>query len=193
MRRISETLDRLKKARARRGLVGTGKQAIILITRRFFFNETIIYKFDEASPRPKFNGSLLIQPWRSWAEIPNEIQSALTDWEGSLFPDQVTRALEIGGTFWTGIHNDRVLAYQWSRKGNERGNWYVDLKDDDFVLFSIVTHPDARGQGVAPHMMRHIIEEQIKPGYYAYIDCKEWNKASQNSIMKTGFREISRK
>lgn len=89
------------------------------------------------------------------------------------------------------LGNDgRALSYLLTRQGATLSRWFIDLSDDDVVIYSIVTHPSARGQRLAPRLTASVAARLKAEGRRVLLDCKTWNVSAHNAFAVAGFRPI---
>jgi len=103
------------------------------------------------------------------------------------------RELEENSTLWIAFCENHVTATVFTRKGKYFRRWFLDLNDDDVVVFRLRTHPDYRGRGLAPSLIRNAIHEVVENNGSAFIDCRTYNKPSIRCIEKAGFKCVAKK
>jgi GNAT superfamily N-acetyltransferase len=88
--------------------------------------------------------------------------------------------------------NDTPVAYGWAARG-EGGIEELDLTfaipPRNCYLWDFVTHPDWRGQGIYPHLLQSILEDEAGVDRF-WIGYEERNDASARGIAKAGFQVV---
>ncbi|MGB3808232.1 MAG: GNAT family N-acetyltransferase [Erythrobacter sp.] len=83
--------------------------------------------------------------------------------------------------------DDKVLCYLLARTGATIDEWFIDLEADDAVLFSVVTHPGARGERLAGRLTASVARRYVANGGRALLDCAVWNVSAHKAFEAAGF------
>lgn len=105
--------------------------------------------------------------------------------------DLMQRELADHGVMWMALIDQKPAGFLWSRKGKFIPRWFVPLSDDDLQFFAASTFPEFRGRGVAPTLMRYIMQQEMNGRGTAYVDCAQWNKPAARFFEKAGFTRIA--
>jgi len=133
---------------------------------------------------------LTVEKCDSEADIGDtRLQEVLAE-EGEEYLAQIRQNFATGAVFWLGLIDNRVVAYQWTRRGSKTKRYLVNILPQDIVIYATATFPQWRGKGIYPAMMQYIIEKELAGHGTAYVNCKVWNKPSIRGIIKAGFTQI---
>jgi len=91
---------------------------------------------------------------------------------------------------WMAFLDGKLAGFLWSRKSKYIPKWFVPLGDDDLQFFAATIFEEFRGRGIAPAMMRYIMEQEMNSRGTAYVDCAQWNKPAARYFEKAGFTRI---
>jgi ribosomal protein S18 acetylase RimI-like enzyme len=105
--------------------------------------------------------------------------------------DLMQRELADHGVMWMALADGKPAGFLWSRKGKFVPRWFVALGEDDLQFFAASTFPEFRGRGVAPTLMRYIMQQEMNGRGTAYVDCAQWNKPAARFFEKAGFTRIA--
>ncbi|HEV8607744.1 MAG TPA: GNAT family N-acetyltransferase [Tepidisphaeraceae bacterium] len=100
------------------------------------------------------------------------------------------RELAAHGVMWMALMDGKLAGFLWSRKGRHVPKWFVPLGDDDLQFFAAVTFDEFRGRGIAPAMMRYIMQQEMNGRGAAYVDCAQWNAPAARFFEKAGFSRM---
>lgn len=122
-------------------------------------------------------------------------------------PDFIRKAIEHNGSqktldadrleivqyadMWIAVIDQELAGVLFTRKGRNFRQWFVELKDDDIVIFRMRTYPKFRGRGIAPFLMHRAMKYYLTEGQHAYIDCRVYNTPSIRAIQKAGFELLT--
>jgi len=101
------------------------------------------------------------------------------------------RELSDHGVMWLALVDGKLAGYLWSRKGKFVPNWFVHLGEDDLQFFAATTFEEFRGRGIAPTLMRYIMQQEMNGHGTAYVDCAQWNNAAARFFEKAGFSRVA--
>lgn len=105
----------------------------------------------------------------------------------------VEAMLHAGAELWVGVQDGRPLAYAMTRRGDQVDVYFFPMTERCSLVSHCVTMPEARGQGLYVHMLRHIGRVLASEGQRRlYIDCSDFNFASERGIRRVGYTEIGR-
>jgi hypothetical protein len=177
----------------RRGVAAIPGTLVTNIWRTLFGNYHLCFALDGGSFTrtlrvPELN---ILKYEEEAAIVAGYLQQLLAE-EGAEFLAQIREYFAHGAVLWLGLMNQRVVAYQWSRRGSNTKRYLVQIEPDDIVIFATKTFTDWRGRGINPAMMQYIVEKELAGRGTAFVNCKGWNKASLHGILKAGFTELGR-
>lgn len=92
---------------------------------------------------------------------------------------------------WLAFFDSKPAGILFTRRGRDFKKWFVDLAEQDIVLFRMHTYPEFRGRGIAPALMSYAMSQSLGEGGRAYIDCSVFNSSSRRSIEKAGFSLVA--
>jgi len=101
------------------------------------------------------------------------------------------RELADHGVMWMALFDGKLAGFLWSRKGKFIPRWFVPLAEDDLQFFAASTFDEFRGRGIAPALMRYIMQHEMNGRGTAYVDCAQWNKPAARFFEKAGFTRIA--
>jgi GNAT superfamily N-acetyltransferase len=124
-------------------------------------------------------------------DIPENIRAVIEQTNGPQTLEEDRREMDQAAVMWVAIYNQEPAGVLFSRKGRDFRQWFVELKDNDMVLFRMRTHPEFRGRGIAPFLMSYAMHNSLTLGCRAFIDCRVYNTPSIRAIEKAGFDLLS--
>jgi ribosomal protein S18 acetylase RimI-like enzyme len=152
-------------------------------------NRHHIYSCGTLPERVELPSGMAIERCDSWeAALP--WMTALRERRTQQHIEQMQRELADHGVMWLALVDGKLAGYLWSRTGRYLPRWFVPLAEDDLVFFAATTFPEFRGRGIAPALMRYIMQQEMKGRGTAYVDCAQWNKAAARFFEKAGFTRI---
>lgn len=80
-----------------------------------------------------------------------------------------------------------VLCMLLIRQGDRFASWYIELSDEDMVIYGVNTHKVARGQRLAARLSSGVATQMRKQGKRVLLDCKTWNVSARRSFEAAGF------
>ena len=128
-----------------------------------------------------------IDSWEGAGRWMNTIRARRTEKHLEIFH----RELADHGVMWLAIVDGRLGGYLWSRKGKFVPKWFVPLNEEDLQFFAAVTFDEFRGRGIAPALMRYIMQQEMSGRGMAYVDCAQWNTSAARFFEKAGFTRIA--
>ena len=190
----SGSAAQLTPARANRSMaarvIGKFRQIPINFWRKYVRNRHHIYSSPATSSSVQLPPGLTIQRVDNW--------DALAPWLNALSARRTARHLEImrqelseRGVMWLALVDGKLAAYLWSRKARFIPNWFVPLAEEDLQFFAATTFEEFRGRGIAPTLMRYIMQHEMNGRGTAYVDCAQWNKPAARFFEKAGFTRIA--
>jgi RimJ/RimL family protein N-acetyltransferase len=96
-----------------------------------------------------------------------------------------------GAALWIALDGGRPASCVWLVRGAALPGWYRPLRDDDKVIYAVVTPHAYRGKGIAPAVVRTLLAHEHRGDADIYVDCKIWNKAARRAFEKVGFEPIA--
>jgi len=127
-----------------------------------------------------------IDTWEAAGSWMNAIRARRTEKHLEL----IQRELADHGVMWMAFLDGKLAGFLWSRKSKYIPKWFVPLGDDDLQFFAATIFEEFRGRGIAPAMMRYIMEQEMNSRGTAYVDCAQWNKPAARYFEKAGFTRI---
>ncbi len=124
-------------------------------------------------------------------ELPDHVRAAIAHYGGRKILKMDQQEMEQSADIWIAIIDQQLAGVLFTRKGKKFRRWFVEIKDDDMVIFRMRTYPAFRGRGVAPSLMRYAMHHSLQGGHKAYIDCRVYNKPSIRAIQKAGFKQFA--
>lgn len=159
----------------------------------YFRNWNYIFKFDHHSPNRNLPEELTVLRFDSVDTIPGEIIEMMYLAHGDRYVNSNMGFINSkGAVLWVAIKDNKVLGCRLSRRGKNINNWFIELNDNDIIIYRGNTVPEFRGHGLSPAMMQYIIKNELNEGDNAYVDCKIYNYPSIRSITKAGFVKIAK-
>lgn len=154
-------------------------------------NRRFVFVHDKPLDHFKLPDGMVVKRYERQSDLPpDELQKTLDE----LGPDYVFNWLETEftnkGVFWQLFVDGECAAREWTRRGDHFNKWFVQLKDEDIVIFAVSTFPEWRGRGLCSLLTKCVItQERCRTGR-AYIDVLRWNRASVRAFKKAGFKYI---
>ena len=128
-----------------------------------------------------------IDSWQAAQPWMNMIRARRTEHHIEL----MQRELADHGVMWMALFDGKLAGFLWSRRGKFISRWFVPLREDDLQFFAATTFDEFRGRGIAPALMRYIMQQEMNGRGTAYVDCAQWNKPAARFFEKAGFRRIA--
>lgn len=155
-----------------------------------FCRQNYIFRHEGPFP-PEKRIDCTFEHYQSFEELPEHvIEDMKISGLGTRF-DMDRRELEEHATLWIAFVDNHFASRMFTRKGQYIGRWFLDLRPEDIVFFRGLTHPDYRGRGLLPSLIRHAAHEALGHLDYAYTDCRTYNKAAVRCIEKIGFSRVA--
>ncbi len=150
------------------------------------------YVFVHKGPyNPETAPTCKIEKYSSFAELPENVKKAFLSSGGHDVMEINRVELENNAVLYVGYIDDKVAGVLFSRQGKYFKRWFVDLADNDIVLFRAKTYPEFRGRGICPTLIRYAMHDNLfNTSNFAYADCRVYNTASERAITKAGFQKI---
>jgi len=162
------------------------------IYHKWFCQRNYIFKHESPFP-PEKRSDCIFKCYNSIMDLPESIQADISSEGAPHRLERDIRELRENALLWVALVKGRVAATVFTRRGKFFRNWFLPLQPDDVVVFRLRTHPDYRGRGLAPSLIRHAMHETVQSeSAHAYIDCRTYNKASAACIRKAGFHCIAK-
>ncbi|KJS28616.1 MAG: hypothetical protein VR64_23855 [Desulfatitalea sp. BRH_c12] len=111
--------------------------------------------------------------------------------EGEKGLKQAKFEMKYGASMWVGLVDGQISHRKFVRRGHDFKRWFVDLNEDDIVLFREQTYPGYRGRGIGPAVSRYLMNALLREGGKAYSDCNIHNMSSIRALQKNGFMRIA--
>ena len=131
--------------------------------------------------------------YESFEEIPEQVKQDICLNADRTRLENDKLELSEHAVLWMALVDGKVAATVFTRKGKYFRRWFLDLQPNDVVVFRLHTHPEFRGRGLAPALMRHAMYKVLEKPGHAYIDCRTYNKPSIRCIQKAGFKCVATK
>ena len=124
-------------------------------------------------------------------DVPDHVRVAIERYGGQKTLEIDQQEMEQAAEMWIAIINQQLAGVLFTRRGKDFRRWFVDIQDDDIVIFRMRTYLEFRGRGVAPSLMRYAMYSSLQRGDHVYIDCQVYNIPSIRAIQKAGFMRIA--
>ncbi len=178
-----------------RGLTGAAStlskilRSVLLGQRRLIFTLAISVQY--LPPVCKIRG-YEVELITSSDLINNTLKEQLIQHRSSIRSDAETM-LKNGACLWVGYLDGHLANLAWTRTGDKVQSYFFPLVTECILISHCVTLPDYRGRGLYPAIMTHIIRTLGSKGFERfYVDCSDWNVASERPIRRLGFYLIGR-
>lgn len=99
--------------------------------------------------------------------------------------------LQQNAVMWVAFVEGETAGIIFTRQGRYFKRWFVELEDDDIVVFRGWTWPKFRRRGIATALAHHAVNCQYRDGCKIYADCQVFNLASKFGLQKEGFKLIA--
>jgi ribosomal protein S18 acetylase RimI-like enzyme len=165
-------------------------QLAVDVWRKYVRNRHHIYArpaLVETSELPTGMAIERIDSWEAAGPWMNAIRARRTEKHLEI----MRRELADHGVMWLAVVDTKFAGYLWSRKGKYIPKWFVPLKEEDLQFFAATTFEEFRGRGIAPTLMRYIMQQEMNGRGKAYVDCVQWNKPAARFFEKAGFTRIA--
>ena len=124
-------------------------------------------------------------------DIPSECLQQWVAYHGSGILERVRAEFQRHGVLWIAFIHGQFASRSWTRRGLHFTRWFVELREQDLVLFGTYTARQWRGRRVNPALNRAALARELREGERAYADCGEWNSSSIRALQRIGFRQIA--
>ena len=156
-----------------------------------FYNKSVVFQFDPDIPPPRVVPGLELTQVSDVSELTKSQRGDLERRFGVSAIEGDIRELSGQSQYWIASIEGTIVATAFSRRGASLDRWFVALQPRDLVIFRVRTHLSHRGMGIAPAMYRKVLQESLRNGQKAYVDCRIYNRPSIRSIEKAGFVQIA--
>lgn len=139
----------------------------------------------------EFRGSAAIEPV-AVTELTAGWDTAFASWNnGKMLAEALGQETRNAASCFAVLGSDgAALSYLLTRSGRTLSRWFIDLSDDDVVIYSVVTHPSARGRRLAPRLTATVAARLNTEGKRVLLDCKTWNGSAHRAFAAAGFCPI---
>jgi len=138
------------------------------------------------------NPDLYILHYHDWSAIPEPIRNVLFVQKRYLWWDTKTM-LAAGAELWVAVQGGHPLSFAVTRRGDKVDVYFFPMTETCSLISHCVTLPEARGRGLYVDMLRHVGKTLAQDGQNRlYIDCTDFNFASERGIHRAGFLAIGR-
>jgi ribosomal protein S18 acetylase RimI-like enzyme len=172
---------------------GLPKRAWRWIQQRYrhaFCNNNYVFRHDGPFP-PEVRSDCVFMSFDSPDDVPENVWDDMRRDGKPTRLGKDRRELDENATLWVAVVDGHVASTVFTRRGRFFRRWFVSLEPDDTVVFRLRTHPDFRGRGFAPSLMRHCLHQSMAKSQRAFIDCRTYNRPSIACIEKAGFFRIA--
>jgi hypothetical protein len=195
---VREFMERLKRARAKRGAWALPKLAIEKLRRairarwQLLFNDKKhLFVFDGEPPQVSLSDGMVVERYDALEQIPNEVMDRMREELGDKVVEiWLETEFKEGSVLWILFVDDKFVVRQLTRRGKFIPKWYLPLAEEDFIFMAAGTFPEYRGRGLSPLLKRYILAQEMRTGVRVYGDVKASNVASMRALQKIGFRHI---
>ncbi len=96
-----------------------------------------------------------------------------------------------GGRLWIATVDGNVAALAWTFCGAHKPPWFLELRDDDSLIWWTVTLPRYRGRGIQSVLYSRMVHDCASRGSAClYVSCAEYNLSSMRVILRAGFAVV---
>lgn len=129
------------------------------------------------------------QPPVTMREVSDGLSTMFARWEGGTTIAATIRDAARDGakSYVAQSESGDAICYLLVQTGASLDSWFIPLDDGDAVLYSIVTHPSARGQRLAGRLAVQVAELYVEAGNRALLDCAVWNISAHKAFEAAGF------
>lgn len=93
-----------------------------------------------------------------------------------------------GGRLWIATINADVAALAWTFCDRRKPPWFLELRDNDSLIWWTVTLPRYRGRGIQKALYNQMVHDCASRGAaYVYVSCAKYNLSSTRVILSAGF------
>jgi RimJ/RimL family protein N-acetyltransferase len=129
-----------------------------------------------------------IRLFNKWGTVPQSLKDQLLEYPELIWWDN-QKLIEQGGMLWVVLIHDKLACLGYSRQGDT--SYFFKIHDDEVLLSHFATLPQFRGKKLYPHLLSIITKDLLERGAaYFFIDCNDYNLASQRGIEQAGFTRI---
>ena len=183
-------MARIARAYRRYGAIGTFRRIPMLFD-RIFERRHIIFLYNKGkSALMALPEGVKFERFTKESNIPLPFAQELVEEEGDVAVRRMLELFDKGACFWLIFHEREVVGFWWTIRASNLNRWFIDLLDEDVVLFNSYTFRAWRGKHISPAVAEAIVAQETSKAGRAYIDIAAWNKASLKSIAKTGFEQV---
>ena len=185
----SSATNQTKKAREE-WILGKIWRRLMHYYHQWFCRQNYIFRH-EGPFNPENRTDCTFASYESFDNLPEEIKADI--YAGTDGSRLETDKQELGenATLWVAFVDGRVATTAFTRKGKYFRRWFLDLRPEDVIVFRLNTKPEFRGRGLAPSLIRHVLNSITNLSEHAYIDCRTYNKPSKRCIEKAGFKCVA--
>lgn len=187
--RLTTILSRGRRVIARRGMLGTFQMIVLRAYRAVRHRKHFIFEHDGSVAHFEAPG-LKVTRYQQVESIPHHVLQAFGDDAGQEMIDGIHDRFREGSVCYIAEIDGEPGSILWSRKGSAIDQWYVPLRDEDFVLYAMYTMPKFRGRRAIRALMAAAISTETGDGGLPYSDCRTWNRPSKRAMEAMGFKVI---
>jgi GNAT superfamily N-acetyltransferase len=173
-------------------LLGKIRRRLTRYYRQWFCQQNYIFRHDGPFSRED-RSDCTFECYESFDKLPKEVKTDICADGGPSRLETDKLELSENAVIWIAFVDGRVATTVFTRKGKHFRRWFLELQQEDVVVFRLRTHPDFRGQGFAPSLIRYAVSVIADKAGSAYIDCRTYNKPSKRCIEKAGFTCVATK
>lgn len=190
---FSEIMDRILRARRRHGLAALPVRAMRGLFQLFFRNKNIVFVHEGVPCDYVLPFDQEIRSFSRFEDLSADITGQIASEEGFSHLDVIREQMAMSSTLWIMFHDNEVVGYSFSRRGQNIGKWYVKIDKNDVVISGTSVFPRWRGKNVNPALMAKILKSVQSTKNKVYLDIAEYNQSALRSINKTNFKKIAAK
>ena len=190
MKRVSSVVEKLVaevKATKPRRLLAFVVDKTIRLAGPLVSSKLRIFRYDLAAPRPPWPKDFTLIRFSPAMDVPAELAAEVS---ALGLQDQFVENFAQGADLWLGLMNGKLAVSLWTIKREKLPQWHVQIKANDVVLYSVVTQPSFRGQGLTGAAAAEIWQRIGDADSRFYVDCKIWNRSAQQAFTKAGFKYV---
>jgi len=176
------------------GVKGVGIKILRRLRRyyRQWFQQSRNHVFVKHGPfEPVSDPPCEIVRFDRFEDIPASLKEAFLAQEGQTGLATDRFEMDHGAIMWVGLVDGQLAHRKLIRYGKDFKRWFVDLKENDIVVFRANTYPNYRGLGIGPAISAHLMYSLLRNGGKVYTDCNVNNAPAIRATLKNGYEIIA--